>query len=483
MGEIRFYFSSVASNGDANADNADTVHNSYFVLRPQYVPVPGGYRREILGATLPAGSIARGISNDGRIVGTVLSRAPTAGFLRAASGAITTIEVPGATSTHPMGVNNAGAIVGYAIFDQRRRGFLRSPDGSFRLFDVAGSGGTEITAIRDDGEMVGTIRPQTIGRLQGVRLTPALAIASRFPGYPLGLNQDGATVGASGELPSAVAIVFLQTAGGYTPLLDGIDAIGLNDRLDVVAAGSPPFNRATLRPADGRILRLSDQDDPDAALGLYGINNRGEIVGRGRQGAMRLVPCPAAAAATRLDVPPGGGEVSVIVNAEAGCHWIHHIDADWVTLGGWKSGTAISRIYVAPNPVARERSARLTLGDTVITVHQSADPLACIFTLGPSSAIMPATGAGGRLAVYGPAGCVPSIFVDAPWIELSNRSPASFDYFVAENRSLSPRFGSVRVGNALFAVRQEGGTCAFQVEPAGPSPLRRRLISHRAVSA
>ena len=53
------------------------------------------------------------------------------GFLRAATGAFTTIDVPGAYSTGVYGINDAGQIVGdFLGADEKQHGFLRTGTGA-----------------------------------------------------------------------------------------------------------------------------------------------------------------------------------------------------------------------------------------------------------------------------------------------------------------------------------------------------------------
>src|SRR5689334_1772891 len=76
--------------------------------------------------------------------------------LYAASGTITTFDVPGATSTYPGSINPAGAITGYYVgTDNQNHGFLRAADGAITTFDAPGAVSTTPTGINPAGAITG----------------------------------------------------------------------------------------------------------------------------------------------------------------------------------------------------------------------------------------------------------------------------------------------------------------------------------------
>jgi len=92
-----------------------------------------------------------GISNNGVIVGwgAAAPMAPKHGFVRSAGGQITTLDLAG--DTFLTGVNDRGAIVGYYSGGS----FLRQPNGAVSPIQVPGASQTFVNAINDRGEVVG----------------------------------------------------------------------------------------------------------------------------------------------------------------------------------------------------------------------------------------------------------------------------------------------------------------------------------------
>jgi hypothetical protein len=85
-----------------------------------------------------------------------LPRAPTHGFLLDKEGNLTSIDVPGATSTQAQGINPQGEIVGQYTAGGTTHGFLLDMQGSFTSIDVPGATSTIAQGINPQGEIVGT---------------------------------------------------------------------------------------------------------------------------------------------------------------------------------------------------------------------------------------------------------------------------------------------------------------------------------------
>jgi len=76
-------------------------------------------------------------------------------FVRAADGAITMLDYPGAIATMCGDINNAGVIVGaWMSPDRRFHGFIWR-DGAFRTFDVTDAQDTLALGVNDAGDIVG----------------------------------------------------------------------------------------------------------------------------------------------------------------------------------------------------------------------------------------------------------------------------------------------------------------------------------------
>jgi len=77
------------------------------------------------------------------------------GYLWAASGAFTTFDVPGGTNTVVEALNNLGAVGGSFVDANGEHGFLRAASGAFTTFDVPGSTRTDVSALNDAGKAAG----------------------------------------------------------------------------------------------------------------------------------------------------------------------------------------------------------------------------------------------------------------------------------------------------------------------------------------
>ena len=85
----------------------------------------------------------------------VLAAVPASGAGASASGTVTTIDVPGATSTTVNGVSDSGEIVGqYRDSTGIVHGFA-DQGGTITTIDVPGASSTTATGVGDRGQIVG----------------------------------------------------------------------------------------------------------------------------------------------------------------------------------------------------------------------------------------------------------------------------------------------------------------------------------------
>jgi hypothetical protein len=100
----------------------------------------------------PPGSIAttsRSISN-GSVAGYYQdNQGRYHGFVRAADGTITSVDVEGASDTYGGSIDKAGRITGFYLQAGIEHGFLRDKDGSIQTFDPPGSAGTIALSINN----------------------------------------------------------------------------------------------------------------------------------------------------------------------------------------------------------------------------------------------------------------------------------------------------------------------------------------------
>src|SRR5215475_13087497 len=96
------------------------------------------------------------INSGGVITGWYNDTTGTHGFLRDATGTITTFDVPGAIGTTPTSISSTGLITGrYADANSVLHGFLRDAAGNITTFDVPNSLTTAAFSINADGETTG----------------------------------------------------------------------------------------------------------------------------------------------------------------------------------------------------------------------------------------------------------------------------------------------------------------------------------------
>ena len=109
---------------------------------------------------------AYGINDAGQIVGSYSNgwEQRRHGYVRSGTGALTSIDVPGAAQTEANGVNRAGWIVGsFEDAGRKWHGYLRTSTGTFTPIDVPGATWTEANGINSAGQIVGTFTDAAIG--------------------------------------------------------------------------------------------------------------------------------------------------------------------------------------------------------------------------------------------------------------------------------------------------------------------------------
>lgn len=132
-----------------------------------------------IGNPLGTLNIARGINNEGQIVGYYVdSSGVQHGFLDS-SGTYTTLSDPlaatlpsGQGGTVALGINNKGQIVGYYVDGNGAdHGFLHS-GGTYTTIDDPLGSSTELFGINDSGEIVGAYLVAGTGVWHGFLATP-----------------------------------------------------------------------------------------------------------------------------------------------------------------------------------------------------------------------------------------------------------------------------------------------------------------------
>jgi len=104
-----------------------------------------------------AGTQALGMNSAGVIVGDYVNQGILHGFVRDASGHVTSLDLAGHLETVAVGINDSGTVAlqvddgGFLNFGS----FLRASDGTLTRLAFPGTLGTAVTALNDDGTTVG----------------------------------------------------------------------------------------------------------------------------------------------------------------------------------------------------------------------------------------------------------------------------------------------------------------------------------------
>jgi probable HAF family extracellular repeat protein len=141
---------------------------------------------------------AFGINNLEQIVGTVARPPHAEGFLDA-GGAVTNINVPGASGTWAYGINDNDQIVGLFAGNGAGgwglHGFVDT-GGSFQTIDFPGGIATEVYGINNLGQIVGSFEDPSTGNEHAFLATPMASV----PGPTLGAGLPGLLAGGEGLL-------------------------------------------------------------------------------------------------------------------------------------------------------------------------------------------------------------------------------------------------------------------------------------------
>lgn len=246
-------------------------------------------------------TLALGINEKGEIVGRYVSAGQNHGFLRDASGNLTTVDYPGSSFSVASSINDSGAILGWYTVPTdptARHGFVLK-DGVFTSFDPPGSTFTNPLGINNRGEVTGRFCTLAVclapgmGSFHGFLWQNGVFTLIDVPGgnetNAFKPNENGAIVGGFGE--SGGELLFVLKNGQFTTMAlpngkpitqdDG----GMNAGGEIVGTyceGAPP---CLVGPSNNHGFLLSGDQlttidvEGATATSLTAINARGDIVG------------------------------------------------------------------------------------------------------------------------------------------------------------------------------------------------------------
>jgi probable HAF family extracellular repeat protein len=259
-------------------------------------------------------TFARGVNNDGQVVGYYSDGTRFHGFLYSAGTYVTLDDPAGGAfgQTNPEGINANGQIVGWFNDRSSDHAFLYS-DGSYTTLKDLGTVNTFAVDINLSGQIVGYYQDGTLnGGLVNhgflytggtyIRLddpfanNPSVSSGTANGTVATGMNDKGQIVGYyydSNERGHG----FLYSHGSYTTLDDplgtnGTFATDINDKGQIVGYYYDNLHNQHGFLYDGR--NYTTLDDPVGINSTYatGINDNGQIVGSYGNGSHGFVASP-----------------------------------------------------------------------------------------------------------------------------------------------------------------------------------------------
>lgn len=192
--------------------------------------------------------------------------------------------------------------------------------------------------------------------------------------------------------------------------------------------------------------------------------------------------CPSSVSPTSIRAGAGGGTFRVVADGSAACALKATSLAPWITASvapGTPAATGVRfevAIRVAGNPDITARTGAVALGQLSVGVAQDAQSCAAI--VAPTSFTFGAAGGTGTVRVDLPAGCPFVVRPDVSWIKVAPSSTDSaaaggfIAFLVDENRSSSPREGTLTMAGVPVKVSQQAGAvCTPLPSPALKTPL------------
>jgi BACON domain-containing protein/all-beta uncharacterized protein len=164
-----------------------------------------------------------------------------------------------------------------------------------------------------------------------------------------------------------------------------------------------------------------------------------------------------------------GGPGSLSITTQGSCAWTVEFAADWVSLGGSRSGTGSAAVgfTVAGNPAGVDRSATINVADQALTIRQSAR--GCEFGVSPVSDSMPAEGGGGIVTVDATPGCQWTAVSSVDWLRIvagaAGTGAGVVEYAVSRHDG-DARDGTLTIAGHVVTIHQSGVDCTFGVSPS-----------------
>jgi hypothetical protein len=184
--------------------------------------------------------------------------------------------------------------------------------------------------------------------------------------------------------------------------------------------------------------------------------------------------CQVTASSTPESFAASGGTGSVAIGAARDCTWSIATTANWMSLGGERSGQGEASISytVAANPAPVARSGSIMVASQTVSVSQAAAP--CTYSLSRPRDTIGFEGGALSVNVTTLTGCGWTAATQVPWIGIrsgqSGNASGTVALDVAANGGAA-RVGQVTVGGQAYTVTQSAAPPpAPDPTPAPPSP-------------
>lgn len=173
---------------------------------------------------------------------------------------------------------------------------------------------------------------------------------------------------------------------------------------------------------------------------------------------------------TEQSFPAAGGTDQVSVIAPEELTWTATSNVDWITIISGENGEGNGTVFyeVTTNDDSQAREGVLTIGSRLFKVVQEGSG-ACVYSLEPAGQSFIPDGGTDNVSVTAADNCSWTATSSADWITVTSgakgKGNGTVVYEVTENTDSQFREGTLKIGNSLFTVIQNGIGCTYVIDP------------------
>ena len=250
-----------------------------------------------------------------------------------------------------------------------------------------------------------------------------------------------------------------------------------NHRIRRVSPSATPFQPPLISTVAGDGTELYSGDGGPASSAqipwprTLTLDSAGRVYVTTFNAIRMLAPtCTASATPAVLAAPPGGGPLTLTIQATLGCPWTITGVPAWITASATSGSGASTVILTAAANWLAPRSATVTAAGTAVTISQDMSGGVCVPPLiSPVGQAFTSAGGTGYVGVSTRAGCGWSAVSQVAWITVTSGASGSGDgtvnYQVLPNTLGTPRSGTIIVAGSTFTVQQSSSNfqCGYSV--------------------